>query len=461
MEDQFGGRTDDDLFFDEDFEPVAAESKPLEEPTPELPPPPVVAPVETKPPPVAAPLAPSHVQRAAAPSSQPKGGLAASRHAGGSGSGGGSGGGSGSGGGGGGGNQKPAPRPRQNNRVASSNHAQPSKPSNNNHNSQPSAEAATVSKDKPPASGAKEPPPASTTNNGTPTTTPATAAAGVSSEARLASGANPRTKLTEQELAAKMARMEILNAERKQKFEKSQEDRRAHDQAYQKSMEETRKRRAADAERRKREDEEKRRADTERRKRDDEERRQMDEEREKNRARKLQAMGGWDQEKMAEEAGEERRGFRGVNGGVRGARGGGLGASRFADGNEEERERFGGESGRGRGRGRGGRGGGRGGRGGFERDGFDGERPTKAPATAEKKPPPNLRSEDLFPSLPAGKKPSMAKAKGSIATNVPAKTGDAAEKEKPKDSDALSPLSPLGNWGDEMEAFDEKIKGKA
>jgi hypothetical protein len=276
-------------------------------------------------------------------------------------------------------------------------------------------------------------------------------------EARLKSGANPRTKLTEAELAAKMEQMRILSAEKTRRFEKAQRDESEHAVAYAKGMEEARKRRAEEAERRKR---------------GEEERKRMDDERAKNRERKLAAMGsradkgGWDLGRdHTEVEGGEDRGFRSAYGGVRGARnagagGGGLGGSRFAAGNEDEgrldgrqdrqdtrqdmrqdsRRDGGGERGGGRGRGRGRGGRGRGGlfddRAGEERghgNGYGHNGPQRAPAPAQKPP-----AVDEFPALP------------------PAKKTDTAAKVPLPPLEALSPLSPqLGGWADEVAAMDE------
>ncbi|KAI8204555.1 Polycystic kidney disease protein 1-like 3, partial [Colletotrichum sp. SAR 10_76] len=150
----------------------------------------------------------------------------------------------------------------------------------------------------------------------------------LNAEARLQSGANPRTKLTETELAAKMEQMRILNAEKTRKFEQAEQDERNHAEAYARGMEEARKRK---------------KIEEEKRKRGEEERKRMDDERAKNRERKLKAMsmkeGGWDEGKEALNAEEERRGFRGANGGIRGARSAGLSGSRFAnEGDEGERQ---------------------------------------------------------------------------------------------------------------------------
>jgi hypothetical protein len=219
-----------------------------------------------------------------------------------------------------------------------------------------------------------------------------------------------------------MERMRILSAEKARKFEQAEQDSRSHALAYEKGMEDARRRRAEEAERRRR---------------GEEERRQMDQERAANRARKLKALGakegGWDEGKTVEDD-RDRRGFRGANGGIRGARN-----ARNPEGEEPIRE-FGVDEfrGRGRGRGRGGSRGGRGGRGGFaDRNVGEGaahhqqhqKKPEQAPPKA-----------DDFPALP----PSTAK----IDTAV----------------EAVKPLSlspgldspPIGKWDDEMAALDAK-----
>jgi hypothetical protein len=253
-------------------------------------------------------------------------------------------------------------------------------------------------------------------------------------EARLQSGANPRQKLTEQELATKMEQMKLLAAEKTRQFERAEQDEKQHAQAYAKGMEEARKRRVEEAERRRRGEEDKR---------------QLDEERAKNRERKLKAMGmkegGWDEGKEAILEEEARRGFKGANGGIRGAKRGGLGGSRYArEGDDEpDVDRFLDERHRNRGRGRGGRGDG-GGRGrGGGRGGFD--RPSPKPSD-KNAPPPSL-AVDEFPALPSGgtKKP--------IEPVVPAAY---PPKAAPAPIPALpSPPPPGSKWDDEMEALDE------
>jgi hypothetical protein len=241
---------------------------------------------------------------------------------------------------------------------------------------------------------------------------------------RLSSGANPRTKLSDNELAAKMAQMRILAAEKTRQFEQAEQDRDAHATAYAREMEAARLRRAEEAERRRR---------------GEDERRRMNDERERNRERKLKAMGakegGWDEGKEeVEERG--RGGFRGAYGGVRGGRGG-LGASRFSERDEEgDTEQYiwrdDRDKGRGRGRGRGeyaGRGA-RGGRGGKNYNVGGSHRDRDGPVESAH-----------FPALPA------SKTKGD---NAPPKIKD------PLPSTTLSPLSPLspgGRWDDEVAAM--------
>ncbi|EFQ32274.1 uncharacterized protein GLRG_07418 [Colletotrichum graminicola M1.001] len=435
MDDQFGGRTDDDLFFD-DFEPV---SNPQVVETVAAPPPPPAA-VATPPvdPPKPKPAAPKPVQRppsqqpaAKRPPTAPRGGLANSRFA-----------------------DKPAAAPRSPRQAAPA--LPPAPRRRRTRQRQPRRVAHSRGRFPPPATDQKfippashpprekpQPPPTAPTGPAAGGTTPTTPGAtpgantALNAAARLGSGANPRTKLTETELAAKMEQMRILNAEKTRKFEQAEQDERSHAEAYARGMEEARQRR---------------KLDEEKRRRGEEERKRMDDERAKNRERKLKAMsmkeGGWDEGKDALAQEDEKRGFRGANGGVRGTKSGaGLSGSRFArDGDDagdrhtgagsgEERR---GGSGRGRGRGRGGpgRGNGRGGRGGgfgneHERDpaasnGGDGAQGAKPAAPA-----PVISTEE-FPALP-GKKST---------------TDDAS----------LPMLSPLGRWDDEMEAFDAKLK---
>ncbi|PHH81043.1 hypothetical protein CDD80_4347 [Ophiocordyceps camponoti-rufipedis] len=129
-------------------------------------------------------------------------------------------------------------------------------------------------------------------------------------EARLKSGSNPRQKLTDEELAAKMEKMKLLAAEQTRKFQAAEQDERQHAASYARGMEEARRRRADEAGRRRRADED---------------RRKLDDERARNRERKLKAMsikdGGWDEGKTAAAEEDARRGFRSAHGGVRGVKG--------------------------------------------------------------------------------------------------------------------------------------------
>ncbi|GKT44884.1 uncharacterized protein ColSpa_05065 [Colletotrichum spaethianum] len=438
MDDQFGGRTDDDLFFD-DFEPV---SGPQAVETIAAPPPPPAA-VATPPvePPKPEPIAPKPVEQpppqqpsAKRPSTAPRGGLANSRFA-----------------------DKPAAAPRPPRQAAPA----PTPPTTTTPTPQPPAGPAAQTATAPagptvPAAAAntspaattksaspaphaprekQQPPPTAPTGPAASTTTPGAtpgANTALNAAARLGSGANPRTKLTEAELAAKMEQMRILNAEKTRKFEQAEQDERSHAEAYARGMEEARQRR---------------KLEEERRRRGEEERKRMDDERAKNRERKLKAMsmkeGGWDEGKDALAQEEEKRGFRGANGGVRGTRSGaGLSGSRFAR-EDEPGDRYAGageerRGGRGRGRGRGQGRGGRGGRGGYgnehERDPASNGAPEAKPAVAKPPAPAPVISTEEFPALP-GKTTG-----GDMSPPV---------------------LSPLGRWDDEMEAFDAKLKSAA
>lgn len=387
MEDQFGGRTDDDLFAD-DFEPLSDDNQPDEvvqsAPTEE--------PVST----AAVPQEPA-AQTYQQPTVENKGtrntqplskGLANSKYS----------------------DKRPTSRPRRQSPATSSNNATPPPTASTG----PSADAASLRESK--------------QHNGAGAAIPGQNTA-LRSEERIKSGANPRTKLTEEELAARLEKMRILNAETTRKFERAEADERTHAEAYARGMEEARRRRQAEEERRQR---------------GEEERRRMDEERARNRERKLRAMenkeGGWDAGKKEEQ--EDARDFHGAHGGVRGARGlNSLAGSRYArdDAYSAGNNRFAGEEapfrGRGRGRGRGGPGRGRGGRGGGggggpnrDRDGPHDDNPSNVSTEPPTKP--ILNTED-FPALPG-------------TQNKP------------------SPLSPLTNtnWGEEMEALDAKLGKK-
>lgn len=436
MDEQFGGRTDDDLFADE-YEPVDEEEQVVAEPA-------QAQRLETdgSREPAAAeeaaathtqPTPPSETQQTTLPIPKPTGSLPSTRQA--------------------------APKS-----LAQSRHNKPA-PSSRPPRQQRAPPAATTSPvspatttDAPVPQTAETPADASTASDNAPNPAPRTAANGpvkADPQVRLRSGANPRTKLTDDELAAKMEKMRILSAEKTKRFEREQRDETEHAVAYAKGMEEARRRRALEEEKRRR---------------GEEERRRMDDERAKNRERKLAAMGqkegGWDEGKDALDDVEERKVFRGANGGVRGARsGGGLSGSRFASAPAEEqvdnrrdfgeRRDHGERGGRGRGRGRGGRGG----RGLFEgeRDGHDrnqfhankdngpGSSFNRTPAA-----PPPPKVED-FPALP------VSTARKEPPTKVPLPSLDDLSK-------PFSPLSPAlggGAWDDEMAALEAKRDGEA
>ncbi|KAF2963222.1 hypothetical protein GQX73_g10348 [Xylaria multiplex] len=190
-----------------------------------------------------------------------------------------------------------------------------------------------------------------------------------------------------------MERMRILSAEKARKFEQAERDSRSHALAYEKGMEEARRRRAEEAERRRK---------------GEEERRQMDQERAANRERKLKAMGAregaWDEGKTAEDE-RDRRGFRGVNGGVYGARN-----ARGGDGDEPIRE--------------------------HAPDGASHQHPQQ-----QKKPEQVPPTAADFPALPSA--PKLDTTSTEPATHV-----------------SLSPglnSPPIGKWDDEMAALDEKM----
>ena len=409
MDDQFGGRTDDDLFADE-FESVSE------------PPPPPAVPVTTEsahqpaeaPKDQPAPVSEAPVAAAAAAAAAPRkpNALMQSRHA-----------------------PQPNSTPRNHQQQQ-----QPRQPRNQQQQQprqrkQQRSPKPTTPKPVAPATeqaGAAAPPSSSAPANAP--TGPAAAAHGTNTAGpnRHLSGANPRTKLTSDELAAKMDHMRLINAEKTRKFEQAEQDQRSHAVAYEKGMEERRKRRAEEAERKKR---------------GEEMQKKLDEEREKNRARKLKAMGSWDQEKGAEQQPEDRRGFRGANGGVRGERrggGGGHEGGRFNerdDGYDNGPREFGAGEFRGRG-GRGGRGrgtprgGGRGGRG-------ENERPQNGTST-KSAPPQTVPKETDFPALPTATPPKL---------DTTTKT---AERPELPVFSAGPNSPPIGKWDEEMEAYDDK-----
>ncbi|KAI6783645.1 uncharacterized protein J7T54_005674 [Emericellopsis cladophorae] len=243
MDDQFGGRTDDDLFYD-DFEPVESETVIVSEQPP-------ITPAPTRSP---APVPVSQPQKSP---SKPVQGLSSSRFA-------------------------DSPEPPEQTTPPADASAEP-------------ADAASLAASGPPSdapTGPKKRQKGNGRNH-------------KNHQPRAGSGANPRQKLTEDELSAKMQHMKLLNAEKERKFERASQDEKQHAEAYAKGMEEARKRRK-EAE--------------ERRKRTEETQRKLNDEREKNRERKLKAMGtkeggSWDEGKVEQLEEERRRGFKGANGG--------------------------------------------------------------------------------------------------------------------------------------------------
>ncbi|KAL2152882.1 hypothetical protein VTH82DRAFT_4037 [Thermothelomyces myriococcoides] len=453
-QDQFGGRTDDDLFAD-DIEPVEEETIILSETVPvhDAPAEPSPAP---EPAPEPAPVAQQPVPTA--PARQARGSLAQSRH-------------------------NPArqrdsksPRPPEkhnenNNKSKNNNHhnSKRSSKSSGNASNPPSAQESTATSGQ--TANSKQPPtgPRESSEGGTASGTKNKGSAGSGStnnnqnnnnnnnnnnnstasavsQARLNSGANPRPKLTEEELTERMEKMRLLAAEKTRRFEEAQRDESEFVAAYERDMEEAlRRRRAAE-----------------------EARRRLEDERARNRERKLKAMaakegGGWDAGKEDHLGGrddERRSSFRGAHGGVRGSRSGGLGASRFAGGPSDEGGDFNGFGLRGRGgRGRGGGGGrgrGGGGRGGGgrtlfdEREGENGRDQARSPnphtapppasssPSAEQSPPKKteLKQED-FPPLPT----SGGSAPKTVGTTWVS---------KPEVD--LSVASPIGKWDEEVAA---------
>ncbi|KAK3952827.1 hypothetical protein QBC32DRAFT_132700 [Pseudoneurospora amorphoporcata] len=410
----FGGRTDDDLFAD-DFEPVAPEEQVATISTE------TGAPVQdtniTSPATTAVehsqPSEPAPVQKPT-PAPQAPRGLANSRHA---------------------PANRPEKQPRNNNRYPKAKNS----PSNN---------SATQSQQQQSSSNAPPSAPKELREKEAKDKEAGRNTASVSSAARIGSGANPRTKLTEDELAAKMAKMRIMAAEKTKRFEQAQRDENEHAAAYAKGMEEDRKRRAEQAARRKAAEED---------------RKKMEDERERNRERKMRAMGAkeggsWDEGKEERMREQDRSSYRGHRGVANTAFARGL-----ADGNEQgdgyHGGRRGGRGGFGGGRGRGG-GDGYGGRSLFEPDpenesaggrrfhqnslnrGRDRKGGGPAAPRAERAGPgsgapktdkPKL-TPDEFPALP-GSKPTAPQ----VSTNAPL-------------SFASLPLSPaVGRWDDEVQ----------
>ncbi|EGX94615.1 hypothetical protein CCM_02886 [Cordyceps militaris CM01] len=428
MEDQFGGRTDDDLFYDDDFEPVDGVTTIVHDEVPiaissryithsDLVPHP--ADLESALAPLAAAAAAAEAGKKKArrrrksrspkqqqPPPPPRGGLAQSRFA-----------------------DKPTETPPQKQRQQLSEPQPPKSSSATTSQDQTSDDisSSTAAANAPAYRDRRS----HTKNQAQPTES--------STNARAQSGANPRQKLTEEELTAKLDKMKLLSAEKTLKFEKAEKDQKQHAESYARGMEEARRQRAETAEKRRQHEEQRRR---------------LEEERTKNRERKLKAIstkqGGWDEGKevMAEE--ESRRPARAANGGIRGSKSVhslGLRGSRFArdssegekattpdrtdtDRSVDERPRRGGRGRGNRGEGRGGRGarGGRGGRGGAAGD----ER--SQPAAP-------LPRNDDFPSLPANsdsqKEPVQGAPKPAILAPLP----------------RFAPA--IGKWDDEMEFVEE------
>lgn len=425
MDDQFGGRTDDDLFYDDDFEPVDGVTTiiPNDEPVEissyyisqsSLVPHP--ADIESALAPLVAAAAAGRGQgkrrrkpkspkspkspKAASPPPPPRGGLALSRFA-----------------------EKPIAKPQT--EAKQPPQQEPPSPKS----TAPVTSHPQTSADNIPANQATNtPPPRNKRNNEKGSSKPTSGTA----DTRTQSGANPRQKLTEAELTAKMEKMKLVSAEKARKFEKAEKDEKQHAEAYARGMEEARKQRAENAAKRRQ---------------TEEQRRRLEEERMKNRERKLKAMsmkeGGWDEGKVAALEDESRRPFRGANGGTRGSKGGvrgtggGLRGSRFArdanDGDksatpdrtdtdksvEERAPRGGGRNGRGRG--------GRGGGAGSNNNRNQHINPT-------------LSKED-FPSLPPKNE----------TQNEPVEGGP-----KPGIMAPLPRFAPaIGKWDDEMEFLDD------
>ncbi|PHH81354.1 hypothetical protein CDD82_967 [Ophiocordyceps australis] len=257
MDDQFGGRTDDDLFND-DFEPVESESVVISDnqpitSTPRL----AAAPAPTT---SSVPSKSLDDSYFAKPAPNPSAQAATAPPA-----------------------QAPAPLPS---------HAAPAPP-------QPPTDVPKSRSHPRSHGGATQ----------KPKINPSASAA--NSKTRIQSGANPRQKPTDAELADKMQRMKLLAAEQTRKFQAAADDERFHAAAVERGAHEAARRNAAAAQ----------------------QRRHLEDERAKNRERKLRAMsakqGGWDEgkEELAKE--ETASHFRGSNGGIRGAKSGLLG-SHFA-----------------------------------------------------------------------------------------------------------------------------------
>ncbi|KAK3984917.1 hypothetical protein QBC44DRAFT_300359 [Cladorrhinum sp. PSN332] len=407
-QDQFGGRTDDDLFAD-DIELVPYEEQhvapeaavPIAEPqhstaaavepaaqqeTPEPPAPISDTPTTAQPPPKS---------------------LAQSRH------------------------YRPDNRPEKTTRSATNNGSSNTKPLKTNADVPSSTTPEESSNNGPPPTAPKGPAAGNTQNKNT---------ASAVSEARLGSGANPRTKLTDAELTARMEEMRIVNAAKTRRFEQAQRDEAEHAVAYAKGMQDARKRRAEETAKRKVAEEEKKR---------------LEDERAKNRDRKLKAIGlkdgGWDEGKEERLREEQERAFKGAHGGVRGVKSyggggaGGLSGSRFASTGDDDYDGHGmrGRFGQSSQRGRGGRRGGRGGNGQLFHTGDDGRPGNKyqpihathvAAQSSSGPPAPGSSKAELnpqdFPELPsstAAPKPSPTWVSTSTAGSSGARVADWAD----------------------------------
>lgn len=404
-QDQFGGRTDDDLFAD-DIEPVPYEEQVVvsqppstveyQQPTP-----------TTEPPlPQSTPELPNPVSSTPTPAQPPPKSLAQSRH-----------------------NRPPGNNSIHNNSSSSSS-------SSNNKTARTHADAASAAAHA--ESSSNGPPPTAPKGPAAATTNAKNTASAIS-EARLGSGANPRTKLTEAELTARLEEMRIVNAAKTRRFEEAQRDAAEHAVAYAKGMEDARRRRAEDAAKRKAAEEEKKK---------------LEDERAKNRDRKLKALGmtegGWDEGKEERLREEQERVFKGAHGGVRGVKnyngGGGLSGSRFASSGDDDYNGFGlrGRSAPSGQRGRGARRGG--GRGGSRQlfDAGDDDSATKY----EPLDPPRAPAQ---PSGSTGSRPSNTPLKPEDFPGLP--TSNAAP--KPTTSAWVSVIksptsTPKMNWADEV-----------
>jgi hypothetical protein len=253
---------------------------------------------------------------------------------------------------------------------------------------------------------------------------------------RSLTGGPAKKKLTDTELAAKLAAMSLKNKALTEAHEKAQKDQEAYTEREQRAAE--------------------------RRKVEKAERQVMMGERERNRERKLKAFGGreWDAEKNEEDFRDDgRRARRGAHGGVTGSR---YGAPEQGDGavpEGHESSHHGGYSTfRGdRGRGRGGRGGGRG-RGDHSSTPQRHQAPPKAedfpdlPATA-----PPTKSD--APSVPKDLEfPNKKKATPDASTPDKLNTTSDGKKEaeRPKldkqTSFGFTPTTEKRSWADQMDA---------